>query len=184
MARDDDRERAAGGEFTTETSLAEVREVLATNTQPSLMTGEVAEALDISDESARQKLLSLYEEGHVTRRKAGRQVLWWVPASAVDSEDQRPAVVDVTHDVYSGDAAATFANDVVLTVTDTDPNAGAGYTCELTHPTVETETWGDDTVERPPAEVLIEILSDFYNAEDRDLKASPLDRFMAAVNEQ
>jgi hypothetical protein len=95
-------------------------------------------------------------------------------------ESHRPAVVDVSHSVHMRQAQATFANDVVLAVTYSDQSVERGFTCELTHPTVGVERWGDATVERPPAEVLIEILSDFYNAAERNNVAT-LDGFMREV---
>jgi DNA-binding transcriptional ArsR family regulator len=177
MARETDRERAAGGEFSTETTLDEVLRVVELASSPSVMTGEVADELDISDESARQKLLALTENGQVERRKAGRQTLWWV-------NRERPAVVEVSHDFYTDQVTVTFANGVALTVSYQEESAGQGYTCELTHPDVEAETWGDETIDRSPPVILSELLSDFYNEdEERDTKVPRLDAFMQEVEQ-
>jgi hypothetical protein len=186
MSMTGDRERTEGGEFTEETTLAEVLAVFERVSVPSLMTGEVADALDISSESARQKLLTLSDQGRVATRKAGRTRLWWRTADESTAgstrEDHLPAVVDVTHDFYSREVQATFDNGVVLTVTYQTAEEERGYAAELTHPTVKTETWGDTSVERPPAELLTELLDDFYNAdEERDTKIPHLDAFMQEV---
>lgn len=178
MARDSDRERTQGGKFSTEITLEEILSVVERSPHPSVMTGEVADELDISDESARQKLLALTENGQIEQRKAGRQTLWWV-------NRERPAVVDVTHEFYSGEASAAFSNGVVLTVSHTNLDEMTGFSAELTHPDREpTRVMRDEGIERPPGEILVEFLADYYNEEDeRGVKVPGFDQVMDSVGD-
>lgn len=95
-------------------------------------------------------------------------------------ERHRPAVGTIAHDGSTGESRATFENGVTLTVSYQNESAERGFICDLTHPTMLTETWAEWPSERPPAVVLIELLSEFYNAKDRTTVAS-LDAFMDEV---
>jgi hypothetical protein len=182
MAGERERERTQGGEFTEETTLGEVLDMFERVTFPSMMTGEVADDLGISSESARQKLLALSDQGRVATRKAGRTRLWWrTDDASEDPESERlPAITDCSHDFYSGDSQVLFSNGVTLGVTSDE----AGTSFELTHPDKAAETW-TDSIERRPAEILLEILDDYYNAsgEDRAVTVPDLDAYMQEVDD-
>ncbi|ELZ31354.1 hypothetical protein C474_08632 [Halogeometricum pallidum JCM 14848] len=45
---------------------------------PVVTSGDVAETLDCSRETARRKLRTLEEQGHVASRKTAGRVVWWV----------------------------------------------------------------------------------------------------------
>ena len=59
---------------------------------PVVTSGDVAESLDCSRETARRKLRSLEEQGHVASRKTAGRVVWWVvddyePPRGVEPDD-------------------------------------------------------------------------------------------------
>lgn len=58
---------------------------------PVVTSGDVAEALDCSRETARRKLSSLEEQGHVSSRTTAGRVVWWLA-------DEREPVRDVDPD--------------------------------------------------------------------------------------
>ena len=74
-----ERKRDDGGLFVETVTLEDVREAVREGADPISTTGDVAEALGISTESARSKLTELYEQGRIERRKVGAAaVVWWV----------------------------------------------------------------------------------------------------------
>lgn len=59
---------------------------------PVVTSGDVAETLDCSRETARRKLRTLEEQGHVASRKTAGRVVWWIvddqePARGVNPDD-------------------------------------------------------------------------------------------------
>jgi hypothetical protein len=84
---DSDRNRDAGGEFTTEVMLEDVLGAFEQIGGPVVVTGDVADHCDCSSESARQNLLTLEEQGRVKRRKPGQQSFWWRSAAETGAPD-------------------------------------------------------------------------------------------------
>lgn len=80
------RERDESGAFTTTTTLDDVLGVFETVDGPALTITDVADTLNISHESARQKLLELHEQEKVGRRKTERIVLYWQTDAPDDPE--------------------------------------------------------------------------------------------------
>ena len=74
-----DRKRNEDGLFLEKTTLDDVRDAVRDGPDPVSTTGDVAEVLDISSESARGKLNELHEQGRIEKRKIGaRAIIWWV----------------------------------------------------------------------------------------------------------
>ena len=100
------RKRTDSGRFTETVTPERVLAVLANHTDPIVTVGDVAEALDCTGEAARQKLVTLHEEGRVERRKVGgAAVVWWL----VDEERARGGSVDPLFglvDLFDGDEEA------------------------------------------------------------------------------
>lgn len=88
-----DRERADSGEFVETLTLDRVVATIREAEGPIVTASEIAEALDCSTEAARQKLVTLSNQGRVARRKVGaRAVVWWLTESertttTIDSDD-------------------------------------------------------------------------------------------------
>ena len=86
------REREDTGRYTETVTLDDVLGVFETVDGPVVTSGDVADALDSSRETARRKLRTLEEQGRVANRKTAGRVVWWVvdeqePARGVDPED-------------------------------------------------------------------------------------------------
>ncbi|WP_248911076.1 transcriptional regulator [Halocatena marina] len=82
-----DREHNESGQFVPEYSDEDVLGVFETVDGPVILSSDVVEELGCALETARQKLISLHEEGRLGRRKAGGRSLWWlVEDSGGDSE--------------------------------------------------------------------------------------------------
>jgi hypothetical protein len=154
---------------------------------PALARAQLAEQWDEDDDIPRrqyinQRLTRLSEHGHV-RNLQKKGVYELVNDPRTDGEqsvaERYSAVTDCSHDFYSGSSQVTFVNGVSLTVESDEP----GVSVELTHPQRATEEWTDESLDRTPAEVLMEILADYYNAsgEERATKVPRLDAFMQEV---
>ncbi|ELZ31380.1 hypothetical protein C474_08762 [Halogeometricum pallidum JCM 14848] len=73
-----ERERDKHGQYSSQITLEDVLDVLSSADTPVLTAKHVADALDCSSESARQKLHQLHEEGRVGKMDVGaRAVVWW-----------------------------------------------------------------------------------------------------------
>lgn len=86
------REREDTGRYTETVTLDDVFGVFETVDGPVVTSGDVAELLDCSRETARRKLGTLEEQGRVASRKTAGRVVWWVPdsqdsARGIDPED-------------------------------------------------------------------------------------------------
>lgn len=86
------RERADSGRFTETVTLDDVLGVFESVEGPVVTSGDVAEALDCSRETARRKLRSLEEQERVASRKTAGRVVWWIvddhdPPRGVDPDD-------------------------------------------------------------------------------------------------
>ncbi|WP_440766619.1 hypothetical protein [Natronorubrum sp. DTA7] len=71
------RNRGDSGRFTDTTTLADVLDVFDAVAGPVVTSGDVAESLDCSRETARRKLRTLEDGGHVESRKIAGRVVWW-----------------------------------------------------------------------------------------------------------
>ncbi len=86
------RKRGDGGRYTETATLADVIDVFGAVDGPVITSGDVAETLDCSRETARRKLRRLEEQGRVASRKTAGRVVWWQTesgpeAAQFDSED-------------------------------------------------------------------------------------------------
>lgn len=79
------REHGEGGEFVETITLEEVLGVFEEVRGPVITSRDVADTLDCSLESARQKLKALHEQGRIDRRKVAGRVVWWL-VNAEDSD--------------------------------------------------------------------------------------------------
>jgi hypothetical protein len=70
-------EREDSGRFTETVTLEAVLGVFDAVVGPVVTSGDVAEALDCSGETARRKLRALEAEGRVASRKTAGRVVWW-----------------------------------------------------------------------------------------------------------
>jgi len=85
-------ERGDSGRYTETVSLDEVFDVFGVVDGPIVTSGDVADTLDCSPETARRKLRTLAEQGRVASRKTAGRVVWWLvddvsPVHGVDSDD-------------------------------------------------------------------------------------------------
>ena len=85
-------EREDTGRYVETVTLDDVFAVFETVEGPVVTSGDVAEALDCSRETARRKLRTLEEQERIAGRKTAGRVVWWVvdeqePARGVDSDD-------------------------------------------------------------------------------------------------
>jgi DNA-binding transcriptional ArsR family regulator len=72
------------GAFRQRVTDSDVLEALREQPDPVATAGELAEALDVSSETARRHLSELHEQGLVDRKTVGaRAVVWW----ALDTDD-------------------------------------------------------------------------------------------------
>lgn len=75
------REREDTGRYTETVTLDDVLGVFESVDGPVVTSGDVAEALDCSRETARRKLAALGDQGRIASRKTAGRVVWWVVES-------------------------------------------------------------------------------------------------------
>jgi predicted ArsR family transcriptional regulator len=82
---------ADSGEYTTGTTEDAVLDAFDEIDEAVVLTSDIATALDCGRETARQRLMSLYEDGRIDRRKKGKLVVWWQlpPETAEERPDRR-----------------------------------------------------------------------------------------------
>jgi hypothetical protein len=85
-------EREDTGRYTETVTPDDVLGVFEAVAGPVVTSGDVAEALDCSRETARRKLRTLEARGRVASRKTAGRVVWWLsderaPARDVDPDD-------------------------------------------------------------------------------------------------
>lgn len=78
------QDRTDSGRYTESVTVAAVRAVFGNVEGPVVTSGDVAEQLDCSNETARRKLRTLRDRGEVASRKTAGRVVWWL----VDSHDE------------------------------------------------------------------------------------------------
>lgn len=71
------RERGDDGRYTETVTLDDVHGVFESVEGPVVTSGDVAEALGCSRETARRKLQTLEERDRVASRKTAGRVVWW-----------------------------------------------------------------------------------------------------------
>ena len=85
------RERGDGGRYTETVALDAVLGVFEAVDGPVVTSGDVAEVLDCSRDTARRKLRTLEAQGRVAGRKTAGRVVWWTvdgeALSGVDPDD-------------------------------------------------------------------------------------------------
>ena len=112
-------EREDTGRFTETTTLDDVLGVFEVVAGPVVPSGDVADALECSRETARRKLRTLEADGQVASRKTAGRVVWWL----VD-EHERHRGVDPDDAFWafepgsSGESTVSEAVDEVLYGTD------------------------------------------------------------------
>lgn len=72
------RERNDTGQYTETVTLDDVLGVFEAVAGPIVTSGDVAETLDCSRETARRKLRTLEEQEYLASRKTAGRVVWWV----------------------------------------------------------------------------------------------------------
>jgi len=86
------RERDHSREDTEPSTPADVLGIFEVVDGPVVTSGDVADTLDCSRETARRKLRSLEDAGHVASRKTAGRVVWWLvadhePVRAISPDD-------------------------------------------------------------------------------------------------
>lgn len=76
------REHGDGGVFVENTSHSDVLGVFREVEGPVVTSGDVADALGCTRETARRKLNELYDQGRVGKRKTAGRVVYWKLAAA------------------------------------------------------------------------------------------------------
>jgi alkylated DNA nucleotide flippase Atl1 len=71
------RNRDDTGRYVASAALSEVLDVFEQVEGPVVTSGDVADALGYSRETARTKLGRLYDQGRVGQRKTAGRVVWW-----------------------------------------------------------------------------------------------------------
>jgi len=84
-----ERDRSSGGEYVETIDLDAVLSVFSRIDGPVITSGDVADALDCSRETARRKLTKLYERGNVERRSTAGRIVWWLvdPEASIEMSE-------------------------------------------------------------------------------------------------
>lgn len=99
------RERKDTGEYTEIVTLDAVLSVFETVEGPVVTSGDVADALDCSRETARRKLGTLENQGRVDSRKASGRVVWWLV-------DAKPNEIDPADPFWDLEPGASGQSDI------------------------------------------------------------------------
>ena len=105
------REREDTGRFTETVSLDDVLGVFEQLAGPVVTSGDVAEAMECSRETARRKLRTLEADGRIASRKTAGRVVWWI----VD-DVAAPNSVDPDDPFWEFEAGSSGESDVSETV--------------------------------------------------------------------
>lgn len=83
------RDRSSGGEYVETFDLDAVLGVFDRVEGPVVTSGDVADTLDCSRETARRKLTQLHERGYVERRSTAGRVVWWLvdPEASIETSE-------------------------------------------------------------------------------------------------
>lgn len=104
MSKDD---REDSGRFTVTVTLGDVLGVFDAVAGPVVTSGDVADALDCSRETARRKLRTLEDEGRVAGRETAGRVVWWI----VD-DGERTREIDPDDAFWEFDPGTSGESDV------------------------------------------------------------------------
>jgi hypothetical protein len=107
-------ERDDSGRYAETVALDDVLGVFETVAGPVVTSGDVADALDCSRETARRKLHTLEERGRVASRPTAGRVVWW---TVNDGETTRP--VDPTDPFWEFEPGASGESGVSEAVDET-----------------------------------------------------------------
>lgn len=83
-------EREDTGRYTETVTLDDVLSVFETVDGPVVTSGDVADALDCSRETARRKLRTLEEQERIRSRKTAGRMVWWVVDAQESAHDVDP----------------------------------------------------------------------------------------------
>lgn len=122
------REHGEAGEFVETVTLEDALETFEYVRGAVILSGDVADRLGCSRETARRKLEELYERGDVDRRKAARRVIYWraeeappaapgdEPAASTDADAEAETPTTESAELTSGvtDRTAPPATDDLL----------------------------------------------------------------------
>jgi HTH domain. len=100
-------ERDDSGQYTETVTLDDVLGVFEAVEGPVVTSGDVAETLDCSRETARRKLRTLEEHGRVASRKTAGRVVWWVV-----TDRELPRGVDPDDPFWEFEPGASGESDV------------------------------------------------------------------------
>ena len=84
------RERGDGGRYTETVTPEAVLDVFEAVDGPVVTSGDVAEALDCSRDTARRKLRELESAGRVASRTTAGRVVWWLADTRTEPSDVDP----------------------------------------------------------------------------------------------
>jgi len=85
-------EREDSGRYAETVTVEAVFEVFERVRGPAVTSGDIAEALDCSRETARRKLHTLEEQGRIASRETAGRIVWWIvderaPVHGIDPDD-------------------------------------------------------------------------------------------------
>jgi hypothetical protein len=103
MSNDD---RGDGGRYTETVALSAILDVFDAVDGPVVTSGDVADALDCSRETARRKLRALEEQDRVASRKTAGRVLWW------RTPEESPARINPDDPFWELEPGASGRSDV------------------------------------------------------------------------
>lgn len=109
------REHGDDGRYTETVTLDDVLGVFETVGGPVVTSGDVAESLGCSRETARRKLRTLEEQDRVASRKTAGRIVWWLkdPREAVSGVDPDDPFWDLEPGA-SGESGVSESVDEVL----------------------------------------------------------------------
>lgn len=84
------REREDSGRYAETVTPEDVLGVFGRVEGPVVTSGDVADALDCSRETARRKLQRLEARGRIASRKTAGRVVWWIVAGSEPPRDVDP----------------------------------------------------------------------------------------------
>jgi len=107
------RERGDSGRYTETVTLDDVLGVFEAVEGPIVTSGDVADALDCSRDTARRKLAALEAQGRVASRETAGRVVWWLVEPR-----ETPNQVDPDDPFWELEPGASGETDVSETVDD------------------------------------------------------------------
>jgi hypothetical protein len=107
------RDRGDSGRYTETVTLDDVLGVFEAVAGPVVTSGDVADALDCSRDTARRKLGALEDQGRVDSRKTAGRVVWWLVESR-----ETPTQVDPEDPFWEFEPGASGETDVSERVDD------------------------------------------------------------------